>query len=72
MARSGLSISGRDLAGLAGLGYATVARFESGVNIAEESREKLELALIEAGAKFSRRGGLVGVTVPDKSRLIDG
>lgn len=65
MARSGLNISGRDLAKLAGVGYATLARFEAGANIADESRDKLRKALLDAGAQFARRAGRVGVTVPE-------
>jgi DNA-binding LacI/PurR family transcriptional regulator len=65
MARNGLNISGRDLAKLAGVGYATVARFEAGSNIAPETRYKLQQALAEAGAAFSRRSGRVSVSVPE-------
>lgn len=65
MARTGLNLSAVDLAKLAGLGYATVARFESGATIAEESRDKIAAALDQAGAQFTRRSGRVGVTVPD-------
>ncbi|KRA80305.1 helix-turn-helix domain-containing protein [Altererythrobacter sp. Root672] len=64
MARSGLNISGRDLAKLAGVGYATLARFESGANIAEETREKLANALTHAGAQFTHRANRVAVSVP--------
>lgn len=64
MARTGLGLSGRDFAKLAGVGYATLARFEAGASIAEETREKLATALAEAGAQFSQRSGRVGVTVP--------
>lgn len=65
MARTGLNLSAVDLAKLAGIGYATVARFETGANIAADSREKLEKALLDAGAQFSARAGRVGVTVPE-------
>jgi len=65
MARAGLGIAGRDFARLAGVGYATLARFESGQPIADETRQKLEIALAGAGAQFSRRSGRVGVSVPD-------
>jgi len=64
MARIGLNISGRDLAKLACVGYATVARFETGAAIADESRDKIAAALEQAGAQFSARSGRVGVSVP--------
>jgi transcriptional regulator with XRE-family HTH domain len=65
MARSGLNISGRELADLSGVGYATIARFEAGANITDENREKLKAALIAAGAQFTWRSGRAGVTVPE-------
>lgn len=65
MARTGLNLSAVELAKLAGLGYATVARFETGAMIADESREKIAAALAQAGAQFTRKAGRVGVTVPD-------
>ena len=65
MARLGLNISGRDLAALAGLGYATIARFESGADINDESRSKIAKALETAGAEFSRRAGRISVSVPE-------
>lgn len=65
MARDGLNITGRDLAALAKVPYATLARFEAGANIRDETRDKLQQALEAAGAQFSRRSGRVGVTVPE-------
>lgn len=65
MARVGLGWSAHDLAQRAAVGYATVARFETGATIREEVAAKIENALSEAGAQFSRRGGRVGVTVPE-------
>ena len=65
MARVGLGWSARDLADKAGLGYATVARFESGGNVADESREAMRETLEKSGAQFSKRAGRVGVTVPE-------
>jgi transcriptional regulator with XRE-family HTH domain len=65
MARSGLNLSAADLAKLATVGYATVARFESGKAIANQSRAKLEKALIDAGAQFSHRSMRIGVSVPE-------
>jgi transcriptional regulator with XRE-family HTH domain len=65
MARSGLGWSAKDLAAAAGIGYATVARFESGDNVAAESIDAMRAALVEAGAHFSHKTGRVGVTVPE-------
>lgn len=65
MARVGLNLSGRAFAKLAGVGYATLARFEAGATIADETRDKIEKTLAEAGAQFTRRSGRVGVTVPE-------
>ena len=65
MARAGLNLSGRNFAALAGVGYATLARFESGSPIADESRERIEEALTGIGAQFTRRAGRIGVTLPD-------
>lgn len=65
MARVGLNVSGRDFAKLAGVGYATLARFEAGGTVADETRARIEAALVSAGAQFSRRAGRVGVTVPE-------
>lgn len=64
MARAGLGWSAHDLAETAGVGYATVARFESGGVINDESLGKLDKALKEAGAVFSARSGRLGVAVP--------
>ena len=65
MARNGLGWRAQDLADKAGVGYATVARFEAGANIADASRAKLAAALEAGGAEFARRAGRVGVTVPE-------
>lgn len=43
----------------------TIARFELGETVAAESVDKMERALVEAGAQFTRRAGRVGVTVPE-------
>ena len=67
MARSGLGWRAQDLADRAGVGYATVARFEAGSTIADESRDKLRAAMEAAGAKFSRRSDAVGVTVASRT-----
>jgi len=65
MARVGLGWSAQELAQRAGVGYATVARFETGATIRDEVAAKIERALVDAGAQFSRRAGRLGVTVPD-------
>lgn len=65
MARTGLGWRAQDLADRAGVGYATVARFEAGSSIADESLKKIAQALTEAGAQFTRKTGRVGVTVPE-------
>lgn len=65
MARSGLGWSARELADRAGVGYATVARFETGASIRPDVADKLKQVLAEAGAQFSHRAGKIGVTVPE-------
>lgn len=66
MARAGLGWSARELAAKAGVGSATVARFETGTESSSETVAKLERALADGGADFSRRAGRVGVAVPEK------
>lgn len=65
MARAGIGWSAHDLAREAGVGYATVARFEGGGTINAASLAKLEQALTGAGAAFASSSGRVGVTVPE-------
>lgn len=65
MARAGLGWSARDLAERAGVGSATVARFETGTPSEPETIRKLSDTLTEAGARFSQRAGRVSVTVPE-------
>lgn len=65
MARAAFGLSTHDLAGLAGVSRITVVRFEDGGAVSDETRGKLEGALVDAGAQFSRRSGRVGVTVPE-------
>ena len=65
MARAGIGWRAQDLASAAGVGYATVARFEAGAAIAPDSLVKLVQALTDAGASFSAGKGRVGVTVPE-------
>jgi transcriptional regulator with XRE-family HTH domain len=67
MARAGLGWSAHDLADKAGVGYATVARFESGGTISDESLEKIADALMTAGVSLTNAKRRVGVSVPDKA-----
>lgn len=64
MARAGLGWSAKELSAAAGVGYATVARFEVGGNIIQASQDAIRRALEKGGADFSERAGRVGVTVP--------
>jgi transcriptional regulator with XRE-family HTH domain len=65
MARAALKWSLSDLAEKAGVGRATVARFELGEGeTGADTLDKLQKALTDAGADFTRRAGRVGVTVP--------
>lgn len=65
MARAALKLSTHDLARIAGVGRVTIVRFEDGENIADETRAKIEQALISGGAQFVQRSGRVGVTVAE-------
>ena len=66
MARAGLGWRAADLAEAAGIGSATVARFELGRPVEESSVAKMRSALEAAGAGFTHRKGKVGVAVPDQ------
>jgi transcriptional regulator with XRE-family HTH domain len=65
MARNGLGWTLSDLAKAAGVGRATAARFELGEPVSDTVHTKLEKALTDAGAQFTRRAARVGVTVPE-------
>ena len=66
MARAALKWSLTDLAVKAGVGRATVARFELGDGeTSAETIDKMRKALADAGADFTRKAGRVGVTVPE-------
>lgn len=65
MARSGLGWQAKELAARAGVSYPSLHRFEAGQSVADGTRAKLEKALGDAGAQFTRRAGRVGVTVPE-------
>lgn len=64
MARAALSWSAADLARHARIGYATVARFEAGHNLADASLVAMQAAFEAAGATFSASGNRVTVSVP--------
>lgn len=64
MARDGLGVTGRDLAAEADVPYATLARFEAGANIREDTLSKIEATLARKGAQFVYAGDRFGVTVP--------
>ncbi|GGD54363.1 helix-turn-helix domain-containing protein [Croceicoccus pelagius] len=64
MARDGLGLTGRELAELAGVPYATLARFEAGANIRTDTLDRVEAALRAKGAEFTKRAGRIGATVP--------
>lgn len=65
MARAGLGWSAHDLADAAGVGYATVARFESGGVVNSDSLDKIAQAFAAAGVSFSSGKGRIGATVPE-------
>lgn len=60
MARTALNMSAVDLAEAAGVGYATVARFETGATIRPENVTELRRALENAGIHFVDKGALAG------------
>ena len=64
MARTGLKWKAVDLAQAASVGYATVARFESGETVQADSVEKMRAALVAAGVEFINGGKSLGVKVP--------
>lgn len=65
MARDGLGLTGRELAAMSGVPYATLARFEAGATIREDTRAKLESTLADKGAQFIFGAGRIGATVPE-------
>ena len=52
MARSGLGLSVRELAELAGVNKATIVRLEAGTSVRESTLEVVRQALESAGAEF--------------------
>ena len=65
MARAGLGWRASDLAEKAGVGSATVARFELGETVSADSIGKMQSALEAGGAIFSRRSSRITVAVPE-------
>lgn len=64
MARSALRIGVRDLAGMSGVTFATISRFETGASGGRAStRHKLQSALEAAGIEFIPENGGSGVGV---------
>jgi transcriptional regulator with XRE-family HTH domain len=64
MARAGLNWSAADLAQHSGVGYATVARFESGKPVRPESVAAMRTAFEAQGAQLIDGGALVGAMAP--------
>lgn len=60
MARAGLKWSIDDLAGAAGVGRATVARFELGENVEKPKVDAMRTALEAKRVKFVDKGRLAG------------
>jgi len=63
MARAALKWTLTDLAQAAGVGRATVARFELGERVGNGPVEAMQLAMEKGGAKFSRDAHRVCVSV---------
>ncbi|WP_417592536.1 helix-turn-helix domain-containing protein [Parasphingorhabdus sp.] len=65
MARAALGWRAQDLADAANVHRITVARFEAGDDIADDSAKALQGALEAQGVKFGRKAGRSSVSVPD-------
>lgn len=65
MARVGLGLSADSLSEKSGVSRVTIARFESGNQVAALSIEAIAKGLTSAGADFTRKAGRVGITVPE-------
>lgn len=59
MARAALKWSAADLAREAGIGYATVARFEAGSAVQQDSIETMRNALERGGVEFIAPGSTI-------------
>lgn len=66
MARAALGWSGKDLADAAGVGSATIARFELGSTVAKDNLAKLRKALEDAGIRFIDGGVYRGGVCPPR------
>lgn len=64
MARVALKWTTTDLANLAGIGRMTVARFEKGNSVADETAAKLQSTFESAGVTFTSDDDRVSVAVP--------
>lgn len=62
MARAALQWSASDLAKAAGIGYATVARFELGENVQGEKVEAMRAIFVKQGIEFINGGKRAGAT----------
>lgn len=60
MARAALKLSATELAALGNVGYATVARFETGKPVQDGSLAQMKGALEAAGVEFIPAGGASG------------
>lgn len=60
MARAALKWSLDDLAGEAGIGRATIARFEAGENVADRSIEAMEAAFARHRVRLVKDGAFAG------------
>lgn len=67
MARAALEWSLPDLAAKSGVARITCARFETGKGgaVSPDAIAKMQKALAEAGADFTRKSGKIGVLVPE-------
>lgn len=60
--------SATDLANKAGMGYATVIRFENGSDITRKTRNSLAQVFKDAGVEFFILRGHLGVIVPEPAK----
>ena len=65
MGRAALEWNAKRLADEAGLGSATVARFELGRPVATETITRMQSAMEAAGVQFSRKDAFLVVSVPE-------
>ena len=67
MARASIGWSRGKLAEVAGIGVATVVRFEAGSAVASDTITAIEGALTREGVAFVASGKFAGAVVPPKS-----